>query len=360
MRILDRYLHRIFWRMFALTAGAFTGIYLLIEFFERVDDFLEHKAVAAQYLRYFGWKLPVILVDIAPLAILLSVFLTLGSLSRHGELTAMRACGLGLARVSRPLIIAALLLSVGHFYLSDRLVPYGAAETRRVLKHELVGRPELARTQEQVWFREGNAIVFTRLFLPKKGILRDITIYEVDNNFRLKRRIDAPKAVWRENRGWILQEVVVRTFTPDGQPNRELERKRLPYNLTKSPGDFAANQLDNRELPFSELLSLSRRLSAEGYDTTRIRVDLHQRVAYSVTCLLMALLGIPFALQRGRGSNLALGVTISVAIGMIYFLLQSAMTAFGYAGTLPPWLAAWSGNILALLLALWMILGREA
>ncbi|RME34653.1 MAG: LPS export ABC transporter permease LptG [Deltaproteobacteria bacterium] len=360
MRILDRYLHRIFWRMFALTAGAFTGVYLLIEFFERVDDFLEHKAVATQYLRYFGWKLPVILVDIMPLAVLLSVFLTLGSLSRHGELTAMRACGLGLARISRPLIAGALLLSIGHFYLSDRLVPHGAAETRRILKHELVGRPELARKQEQVWFREGDAIVFTRLLLPQQGQLQDITIYEVDRNFRLQRRIDAAHAVWQKNGTWLLQEAVVRQFRPDGQPGNELRKQALSYQLNKSPADFAANQLDNRELPFAELLSLARRLSAEGYDTTRIRVDLQQRIAYSVTCLLMALLGIPFALQRGRGSNLALGVTISVAIGMVYFLLQSTMTAFGYAGSLPPWLAAWSGNILALLLALWMILGREA
>ncbi len=358
MRILDRYLLRTFGRMFGLTTGAFAGIYLLIEFFERVDDFIEHHGTLTQYLRYFGWKLPIIFVDIAPLAVLLSVFLTLGSFTRHGELTAMRACGLSLARIARPLMLAALLISTAHFFAGDMLVPHGVRETRHILKHELVGRPMFARKQNMVWFREGDAIVFVKLILPQKELLKGVTIYRMDKEFHLRQRIDAATARYSPEKGWILHDLVLHGFSDAGDVIGEETRASMPYPLDKSPGDFQANQLDNRELGFAELLSLTRRLAADGYDTTRYRVDLHNRLAYSATCFIMACLGLPFALQRGRGSHLALGIAISVGIGIGYFLLQSTMIAFGYAGVLPPWAAAWSGNILTSLLAAWLILAR--
>jgi lipopolysaccharide export system permease protein len=70
----------------------------------------------------------------------------------------------------------------------------------------------------------------------------------------------------------------------------------------------------------------------------------------------MGFLGIPFALSKGRKSSPALGIAISIGIGAIFFILQAILLAFGYSGVLPPLVAAWSANLLFLLLGCWLFL----
>jgi len=359
MRLLDRYLLQTYIRIFALALGAFGGIYLLVEFFEKVDDFLEHEAALHLYLSYFLWKIPIILKDITPLAVLLATFLTLGGFSRHGELTAMRACGIGLARISRPLVLAALAVSVLLLFGGDLLTPLAAHKTEHIMRTEVSGQPPLAMKRDMLWFREGHKIVFIRLAEPTKNLLQGLSIYEMDNNFQLARRIDARQARYREGTGWILTQVRIHDFGGKQGSHSLTYKGELPFPLQKKPGDFNAAVAQNSEIRLQDLYRQARQLEAEGYDATRARVDLQARIATPFTCLVMAFLGIPFALQRGRSSNLALGIGISIAIGISYFLLQATLIAFGYAGALPPWLAAWSGNLLAGLLGMWMLLNTR-
>jgi lipopolysaccharide export system permease protein len=105
-----------------------------------------------------------------------------------------------------------------------------------------------------------------------------------------------------------------------------------------------------------ELGQLARKVESEGYDATRYRVDLQAQTATPFACVVMAFLGIPFALSKGRGASLAAGIAISVGIGVTYFILQAALQAFGYSGVLPPVVAAWSANLLFTLLGAWLLL----
>ena len=41
-----------------------------------------------------------------------------------------------------------------------------------------------------------------------------------------------------------------------------------------------------------------------GFDTTRFRVDLHTKISFPLVCLIMTLLGIPFAFSMGEGGTL--------------------------------------------------------
>ncbi|ORJ59533.1 LPS export ABC transporter permease LptG [Geothermobacter hydrogeniphilus] len=359
MRLLDRYLLKNYVRIFALALAAFGGIYLLVEFFEKVDDFLEHKAAINLYLAYFFWKIPIILKDITPLAVLLATFLTLGGLSRHGELTAMRACGIGLVRISRPLVLAALTVSLLLLVGGDLVTPLAAHKTEYIMRTEVSGQPPLAMKRDSLWFREGRNIIFIRLAEPKKNQLQGVTIYEMDQNFHLRRRLDAKKAYYDASAGWILEYVKIHDFSGERNLKNFSAKKLLPYPLQKKPENFNAAVRRNDEARLQDLYRQVRQLEAEGYDATRARVDLQARIATPFTCLVMAFLGIPFALQRGRASNLALGIGISIAIGISYFLLQATLLAFGYAGALPPWLAAWSGNLLVGMLGTWMLLNTR-
>ena len=83
------------------------------------------------------------------------------------------------------------------------------------------------------------------------------------------------------------------------------------------------------------------------------------RLATPFTSLIMAFLGIPFALQKGRNANLAMGVALSVAVGVSFYLLQAMLIAFGYSAVIPPWVAAWAPNVLFMLIGIWLLLSSR-
>jgi hypothetical protein len=111
---------------------------------------------------------------------------------------------------------------------------------------------------------------------------------------------------------------------------------RKPVELIKAPDDFRIVERKTEELGVRALHVMARKLAEEGYDATRYRVDMQARLATPFASVIMAFLGIPFALQKKRGASLAMGITISVAIGITYHIIQAILLAFGYSAVLPP------------------------
>jgi len=357
MSIVSRFVLSYFFRILGLCCGAFIGIYLLVDFFEKVDRFIDYGAGIDEYLTYLGHSIPFVLVQILPLAILTSMVLTLGGLSRTNEMTALRACGISLARVTRPLLGIILLLCSLQLLVHEYLVPWNVRTLNELVEVKLRGREQIRLTQSKIWYRSDNRIINIDLVQPREQKLRGVTIFEIHQGSTIVRRIDASEAEFRDQR-WLAATLVERSFDPQsGTLSQTRHLENSPLAIDRLIDDFARMEDLNAELGARQLAQLAARLEQQGYDATRQRVDLQARLAAPFTGLVMGLLGIPFALQRGRQSNLALGVGLSLAIGAAYFIIQSAVISFGYAGALPPLLAAWTANLIFTLLAGWLFLG---
>ncbi len=85
MKILNRYILKEFSRFFAITLSAFLVLFLIGDFIEKVDDYVEQKALAADVIRFMLYQVPNIAFMVMPLAVLLSTLLSLGILSKNGE-----------------------------------------------------------------------------------------------------------------------------------------------------------------------------------------------------------------------------------------------------------------------------------
>ncbi len=357
MNIISRFVLNYFVRILGLCCGAFIGIYLLVDFFEKVNRFIDYGAGPGEYLTYIGHSIPFIFVQILPLAILTSMVLTLGGLSRTNEMTALRACGISLWRITRPLIALIILLSCLQLFVQEYMVPWNTRELNELVDVQLRGREQVRLTHSKIWYRSEQRIINIDLVQAQEQKLRGITIFELDQEAKILRRIDADEASLI-NRQWIAPMVIERYFDPQSGILVETVRgERQPLKIDRQIDDFAGLDDLNAELGALQLAQLAKRLEQEGYDATRQRVDLHARLAAPFTGLVMGLLGIPFALQRGRQSNLALGVGLSLGIGAAYFIIQSAIISFGYAGATPPFVAAWTANLIFTMLAIWLFLG---
>ena len=356
MKIINRFLLKHFLRILLLSCGAFIGIYLLIDFFEKVSDFIDHNAAAGDYLSYLLNSLPVIFVQILPLAILMSVVLTLGTLGRSNEVTAMRACGISLWRIVQPLMLTALALSILLLCLNEFIVPLNAKALNQLLEYKLQGKQRLSYKRNELWYRDQNRIINIQVADPQQSQLRGVTIFTLDQTPKLVRRQEAAQVDFIDN-SWKAPKLTERLFdTTNGDLLKAETKKNQTLDLNRRPQDFAMQVEQNSTLNFRQLRQKVRKLKQEGIDSTRQQVDMYNRLAAPFTCLIMGFLGVPFALQRGRNSNIALGIGLSLGIGVVYFILQSLVSAFGYSGALPPFLAAWASNIIFLMLGVWLLL----
>lgn len=359
MTILQRYLLNTFSRIIALSLSSFCGVYLLIDFFGRVDNFLEHNAKASLYLIYFGAKTPLILSQVLPLAVLMGVFLTLGGFSKTNELTAMRAGGVGLPRIITPVIAIACLIGVGHFMLNEYVVPAGVKKFNHVMRVEVKGKPASLGKRQNLWFRDRDNMYHADFTGSNTEVLHGISVYELNANFEHKRFIKAAQAIYTEG-SWYAHNALVREFDPvTGLLAREYQSDRLDIGLNKTPDDFSSTENEAEEMSYAELSDISQQLEKAGLNNSKYIVDMHTKLAQPLVSIIMALLGIPFALQKSRNINLGLGITICIMIGMAFFVTQSTLIAFGYAEILPPILAAWSADVIFLLLSIFLILSTR-
>jgi lipopolysaccharide export system permease protein len=360
MTLFDRLILSLFGRFTGLALAAFGAIYLLIDFFEKVDDFIEHEAALNLYILYFLNKIPVIVSQLIPLAILMGAFMTLATLSRHGELTAMYSSGLSLFRLTRPILVAAFLVSLGTLFFNEFLLPIHVQKTNQILHQQVRNKKDMSLKLSGVWFREKNAIVNIRTAEPAQKILRGISVFRFDDHFHLLASEKAKEAVF-QNGQCIGQKVRMRHFDPhtsELQSNTVLPRENLKFS--KKPEDFRDIAIEREEMNFRKLWHMSNQLQEEGYDATTYRVDMHSRLSAPFAGIITAFLGIPFALRGSRHAGIPLGVAISIGVGITYYFVNAILIAFAYSSVLPAIMGAWGANLLFFLLGLYLLLAKQS
>jgi len=344
VRILDRYLLREFFSYLVLGVTGFVAILLVVELFQRIDVFLDQHAPPQVVLRYIALQAPQTIVQILPIAMLLATFLALGQLNKFGELAAMRAAGLSLLRILRPIFMLAVLVTVGAFLLNELVVP-GANRLRDQVLHEQIERVKTEQPTERsdvTYLGEGGRIYIMRLYLIRERRMHEVSMQEFRNG-QLWRRIDADEGSWNGN-GWIFSSGVVRTFEGGQEQAKPFDRMTLT-GIEERPEDFARESRNPDEMNYAELRRYVERLRASGARVAGHLVDLHLKLALPLVNLIVIMIGASVA-TRLRSQSTALGFGLSIAIAIAYYAFVRMGQAFGHNGAFPPYLAAWSGNLL--------------
>jgi lipopolysaccharide export system permease protein len=335
-------------------------LYSVIDFLEKIDDFIEYRAELAYYLLYPLYSLPVIIFNVLPMAVLLATFATIGGFSRTSQLTAMFSGGISFNRISRPLFVCSLVLAILVIFAGLWLVPWASREANFILRTEIRGKNATEVTSKDLYFRDGNRIISVRQAFPKRKVVWGLTILEFDDHFKPIKRIQADKAQHIKDGFWQLENAVVWGFDPSSRAITTFDRPtELLVDLKRRASEML--QLSDRpeDLTINELFYTAAKLHAEGYDPKAYQVEAQSRFAKAAIPIIMILVGIPFALQRGRNTSFALGIILSLVIFSSYFILQAIFAVFGAIAVLPPLAAAWAANFLMALIGLWFFLRVE-
>jgi len=355
MWIISRYVSRELAKVVAVCLVAFIAVYFVIDFFEKVDDFLETNLPLSLALKYFLLKFPLVAQQAAPMGVLMGTLITLGIIARNNELTALKASGASPLLVAGPIILVALLMSLMDFALAEYVVPLTSTRANYIWFVKVKNRPAPSSfTHEKIWYKSGQTLYNIRVLHAKRQMMEGVTIYMFDRNFQLVNRLDARRGQW-DGEAWIFSDGVFLHRTADGNYSMEQFRQRR-LELNERPESFQHLVKSPEEMTLTELGRYVAKIKSEGYDATRYRVDFHSKIAFPFTSVVMAFLGIGVALYQGKRGGIAVGVAVSVALAFVYILIFQFVLAIGYAGNLHPLLAAWVPNIFFAMMGIFLFL----
>ena len=349
MRILDRYIAREFLKILGMALAVFVGIYVIVDLFEKLGQFLEAQVPARIIIRYYLFTLPTIIFQVVPVAVLLSSLLALGTMARHNELLAMKMGQIGTFRIALPCLVLALLVSGAALALGQSLIPRAAERAEDIMRTRVKKLPAIRLgRQNNIWY-SARGDEFHRRFLhiglaeTASGLLHDVTLFELTPDFVPIRRLDSRDAVW-ESGTWVLKDGYLWTFSPSG--GVMLDRfRRMAVGLAERPEELTRVVRAPEEMSYAELKDYIQRLAQSGVDVRRYWVDLDAKLSLPFASAVMALLGIAFGLRTGK-TGVVVWVGASVPLGFLYWVLISLGFSFGRGGALPSLAAAWFPNAL--------------
>lgn len=359
MSILTRYLlqQALHFLWLCILGGA--CLYFVIDFFDYLDRLIRFGATLKNILLFMAYKIPFIVYQVIPASMLLSVFLTLGIMTRHNEIIALRLSGIKTYRIIYPLLSISMLMSIGAFLLNEYVVPSMKYKSEYIYQHVIKGiTPRSQLVRDRFLFKGEKGIYIIASYDSVNKELQGVTLMMLSRPMRLDRRIDARRATWN-GKEWVFHDIEVRDFGPHMQYSLERYKEKV-IDVPEVPEDFQQFQKLAEEMSFRELKAFTQKIRNEGYDTTSYDVDLQAKLSYPFLTLITVFIGIPFALRSSRQGGMVVGIVLSLVIGFVYWVVFSLSLSLGKSGLLPPVLSAWIANLLFGVLGGYMLLGVKS
>lgn len=356
MRLLDRYLLRELSVPLSYCLGAFLVFWIAFDLISNLSDYREVGLGGAGLLKYYGYRLPDLLLTIVPVGLLLGLLYTLTHLARYHELVAMRAAGISLWRISVPYFLVGFGFSIGLFVLNDVWLTDGNQKAENLLDRK--GKGAQAKTS---WLknhnfrnaREGRTWNFGSYNLDT-GQFQDAQVtWDLPDGTR---QVIIGKSGGYDEQMWVFTNVIQMIFvTPEAPPENRQVTNRLEMPLfSETPktirSEMKINSLNSITASKRVFLSLSEILDYLGLhpDVSQERralllTQLHGRLAAPWTCVVVVMIALPFGAVTGR-RNVFVGVASSIVIFFAFYVMQRFGLALGTSGRIPAWLAAWAPN----------------
>jgi lipopolysaccharide export system permease protein len=360
LRIIDRYLLRQFVQTFLICFCSLTGLYIVIDAFTNLEEFITYSRDNGGMLRvmgeYYGYRALSFFDSTSQVVTLIAAMFTVTWIQRHNELTALEAAGISKSRVIKPLIATALVIVAIKVANRELVIP----AVRENLSHNAQdlggsrGKPLIPRYdfQSGVLLRASGQTFSNEKRIEKPDFQLPAELSQVGS------RVVAESAFYRAAEdgrpGGYLMQGVTQPAGLDGQASLALA-DGTPVLLTPrdhpwlKPGEcFVVSEVsfeylaaDSNWRQLSSTWDLIRGLRNTSLDYgAGERMAIHSRMVQPVLDITLLFLGLPLVLSRSN-RNVFLAIGICLALVVAFMLVVLGCRFLGASYWLEPSLAAW-------------------
>ncbi len=343
IRTLDRMVAANFVRLFTLFVLSVPVMFILSDLSAKRGVYIDRELTNLDIGLGYLFMYPMFVLWSFPIAALVGTVFTIHSMTVHREIQAAKAGGISFHRLIVPLWPIGVGLTVAAFMLGTLVTVtnrrsaevFGEREVRRDWRNNFVFQTE-----------DGETLSIQQLTVSNSRV--DRLLLESEDEDGARRHVWARTATWTEEDGWTLDDGYLRLVSPDGEEYTfKFERYRRP-GLAPTPAHLLQDPRDDEEMSYEELGRQAAAVYRSGGDPNELLVAREQKLAIPAATLVIMLFGAPLATTAKKGGA-AFGVGVALGSTLIYILLLRLFGAIGIAGGLPPLWAAWTPNVMFLL-----------
>lgn len=347
MKLLDKYILKQVITMFLMGVLVFTSIIFASDTFITLIKQISKYGIPFDYaFMIIILHLPSVFVMTIPMGVLLATVMTLNGLSLSSEITVMRACGIGLNRIAKPIFAFAIVMTFVSFFVNETIVPT-ATEWSTNVALKAFGQKHIPEGKQNFTFKEVKENgTLKRLFYVgdcTDGVLHNITVLDASDGKTIQ--ILQAREGSTSPKGWKFQKGAAYKIADSHKP---LDTT-LFNDTTITFGMDLSKEIEKNQAAERNFIQLMKYIAKEGL--SELKIALYDKLALPLTTVALVLIGVPLAITPPR-VRYNRGFLFSILIIFAYYLIRALSLSFGEAGTLIPVLAAFMPNIV---LTIWGI-----
>ena len=354
MRVIHKYLIKNNLSYLGICILSCLSIYLLVDIFDRLDNFLNKSAPFEIIIKYFLWKIPLIISQIFPLVFFITLIIQFTLMKKNREWEALEGGGVFIGNIILFVLFYSFLFSMIHIFFSQYVGVIAANKTNAIWDN--LGKKKIRENKiiKDFWFRKDKYIGHIGILDLNKRKGTHIEIYEIDPYF------SNIKTAFLAKKGKILKDKLALSKVLLSRPNEFFVENRDSFVIHDKDMDIILNitSKDIESIPLWKLRGLIKELKTTGTNVESITTVWYSKISYSLSLIILGILSVYIG---RRCENLPVNLAISLVITFVFYGLFVVGTILGKHGVVPPIVGAFGVHIVfVLVLSFIYVSNREA
>ncbi len=341
-RPLDRYVFTEWFKIFLSTSLGFPLLLILFDATDNLDKYLAKQLPVLDIAMSYVYGLPDSVFLILPAAVLFATVFSIGSFTRHSEITAAKASGVSFYRFIAPIFLGAVIAAL----LGLTLGEYAPLATKKRL--QLLDRQTVSNASQRYNFAyaadAGRVYKVQTLFVARNSI-EGLTIERKGKGPSYPSYIlTAPTSEFRPRLGWKIDKGTMHILLDSLNNMTVAFDSAYDNRFTEHPQDLMLTPKAPQDMNFGELGRFISTMERSGADVNVLKVERMLKIVIPITSVIILLFAAALATSTQRGGA-AYGVGVALGTTVVFIFLVQLTKGMGGNGLIPPEIAAWIPSI---------------
>ena len=356
-KIISRYIFKEIALIFVLILFILTFVLLMGRILQIMDLMVNKGVDFSAIIKLIIFLLPSLFLFTIPIALLVSVLITMGRLSADNEITALRTSGVSLLQIYYPVAVVSLIAFIFAIIIGYYLVPHSYSASKRLIfdiaqQHATIG------IKEKVFNADFKGILLYAEKVPSNGnyiegvLVSDNRLLTEQNTILAKKAylITDPASMTVKLR---LENGAIHSVSSDLKNYRKIDFNSYDINLDLSteigPANTASKTKD--EMTMTELLESMKKPGVNEVALREYAIEAHKKISIPLSCIIFGLLAMPLGIRSHRAVK-SHGLTVGIIIATAYYLVRIGGEALVETGRLSPLIGVWTPNFIFAMLGI--------